>query len=169
MREIKFRGLTTGKAPKFIYGCLLNNLWTYNGNSKYPKGTSVTQIVITGEADDWQAVEDNELVVDVTPESVGQYTGLKDKNGKEIYEGDILEIKTQSGMVEKFIVEWGIHRRDMKSGWAVDIPSFAFVSEEKFPTFPIANNYLNGHDFDIIEVIGNIHETPHLLPQKHFR
>lgn len=92
-----------------------------------------------------------------------QFIGLKDKHEKEIYELDILKIKTQSGRVEYFIVKWGIHRRDMKSGWTVDIPSFSFVSAEGFPTFPIANNYLNGHDLDIIEVLGNIYENPELL------
>jgi uncharacterized phage protein (TIGR01671 family) len=92
-----------------------------------------------------------------------QWTGLRDKNGKEIFEGDILEIRTQSGRIERFTVEWGIHRRSMDSGWTVDIPSFAFVSGKKRPTFPIANNYLNGHDLDIIEVIGNIYSDPHLL------
>ena len=93
---------------------------------------------------------------------ITQFTGLTDKNGKEIYEGDIGEIKTQSGRIERFTVEWGIHRRDMKSGWAVDIPSFAFMVDGK-ATFPISDNYLNGHDLDIIEIIGNLYETPDLL------
>lgn len=91
------------------------------------------------------------------------FTGLYDKNKNPIYEGDVLQIKTQSGRIENFIVEWGIHRRHMASGWEVDIPSFAFVSAEKFPTFPIVNNYMNGHDLDIIEIIGNIHQNPELI------
>lgn len=93
---------------------------------------------------------------------VMQYTGMKDKNGKEIYEGDIGEIKTQSGRLERFVVKWGVHRREMKSGWTVDIPGFCF-EVDGFPTFPIVNNYVNGHDLDIIEIIGNIFENPELL------
>jgi uncharacterized phage protein (TIGR01671 family) len=91
-----------------------------------------------------------------------QFTGLLDKNGKEIYEGDIGEIRTHSGRIERFTVEWGIHRRKMKSGWTVDIPAFAFMVDGK-PTFPIVENYQNGHDLDIITVIGNIYENPDLL------
>jgi uncharacterized phage protein (TIGR01671 family) len=96
--------------------------------------------------------------------TVMQWTSLTDKHGKEIYEGDILRIKTQSGREENFVCQWGVHRRDMKSGYTVDIPSFSFVIEG-FPTFPIVNNYMNGHDLEIIEVIGNIYETPGLIKE----
>lgn len=92
-----------------------------------------------------------------------QLVGIPDKNGKEIYEGDILQIKTQSGRVEMFTCEYGIHKRWMASGWEVQIPGFAFVDSTKHPTFPILENYLNGNDLDIIEVIGNIYENSNLL------
>lgn len=95
-------------------------------------------------------------------EKVMQFIGLKDKKEKKIYEGDILEIRIDSGRIERFKVEWGIHRREMKSGYTVDIPSFAFVSNDDTATFPIVNNYVSGHDLDIIEIIGNIHENPEL-------
>ena len=94
---------------------------------------------------------------------VMQFTGLLDKNRKEIYVGDILQVQTQNGRIENYTVVWGIHRREMKSGWTVDIPSFSFVNSDSFPAFPIVNNYLNGHDLEIIEVIGNIYENPELL------
>jgi len=63
---------------------------------------------------------------------------------------------------ELFVVEWGIHRREMKTGWTVDIPSFCFKIYD-FPSFPIVNNYANKHDLDIIEIIGNIYENSDLL------
>lgn len=87
-----------------------------------------------------------------------QFIGLKDKNGTEIYEGDKLQIKTSAGRTEVFTVVYDIHRRETKIGFTVDIPSFAFVNSEGFPTYPIVDNYLNGHDLEIIEVIGNIYQ-----------
>jgi len=74
-----------------------------------------------------------------------QYTGLKDKNGREIYEGDIVKGAGKNPII--YIVEW----LDSYGG-------FAFVDKEKaIPAYEFLVNFC--------EVIGNIYENPELLKE----
>jgi len=70
-----------------------------------------------------------------------QYTGLKDKNGKEIYEGDI--VRDSHG--DLYVIKW------------IDDIMF-FVGD---PVVAYRKAY--GVDVSDLEVVGNIYETPHLL------
>lgn len=71
-----------------------------------------------------------------------QFTGLKDKNGKEIYEGDILK----SALGEVYAVEWEKNARFL-----------GFTEDRKIM-------YIDREPLS--EIIGNIYETPHLLTQR---
>lgn len=78
---------------------------------------------------------------------IEQYTGLKDKTGTEIYEGDIVKVE---GDGEIYRVEW------IYSGFGLE-PRY------NSPRYPVLGNVELRRK---IEVIGNIHENPGLLEEK---
>lgn len=81
----------------------------------------------------------------VKPETVGQFTGLTDKNGKKIFEGDIIEHHAQGNIiVNRGVVVW-----DASEG------RFAYQLRTMLPGF-----YM--HNPETVEVIGNIHDNPEL-------
>ena len=86
--------------------------------------------------------------VNVFPETVGQYTGLTDKNGKKIFEGDIVRCISMTDMANMIVI--------FEDG------EFRMVLCEKY------KDYISGCGFYAIrcfdkEIIGNIHDNPELL------
>ena len=89
----------------------------------------------------------------VYPDTIGQYTGLTDKNGKKIFEGDIVK-------VEKNDHDWHEHDPNSYSIFAVDYNEGGYTAGDYF-----LQNWLWFDGFHG-EVIGNIHDNPELFEDK---
>ena len=95
----------------------------------------------------------NGLFMEVVPETVGDYTGLADNNGKRIFEGDI--VKTCKNNIGK--IEFGQYWDEETE---VDFYGYAWIGKDEYGesiTLSL-NKCWNGH-----EVIGTIYDNPELL------
>lgn len=126
-REIKFRA--KGQVyPKWFYGYYLKNK----------------------EGDSFIRSTENFETYWVAEETLGQFTGLYDKNGEEIFEGDICKIKFNIEDVSDYVYIL-LNEEESKKGERI------FLVES-----PLFNNQYEFMCEDI-EIIGNIHDNPELL------
>ena len=132
MREIIFRGkrLVNGEWAEGYFV----NLWMINYQKHQP--------IIT---------DNNAVSYDVDPYTVGQYTGLKDKHGKRIFEGDILGSRYDNLYPDDVaieVVKW------FRNGWYIQQENNLPDALCEYGVLPYS------------EVIGNIHDNPELLKEE---
>lgn len=122
MREILFRGKRID-----------NGEWVYGDYWHLPEKN-------------FYCISDKEFNRKIKPETVGQFTGLTDKNGKKIFEGDIVEFRTS---LKKYYAK--VYYK--KGMWSLYIKGF---NGRYMLSFAVENDYG-------VKVIGNIHDNPELL------
>ena len=166
LRPIKFRGYNK-KRGEWLYGShILNRGAHFIAPDEFAEGRT------------WEDYE-------VTLESIGQFTGLTDKNGREIYEGDIIKwyeighsdhdvleppedyIKECMEVVEFVGGTFCVYREDAPSPIPVEFLTEEWQANEDdmFKWVYNTDEYPNitVDDMYICEVIGNIHDNPHMI------
>lgn len=136
MREILFRGKRVDNG-EWVYG-FYANIPEHHINKLSGKNCIVSI--------------NNGLFMEVIPETVGQYTGLKDTNGKKIFEGDIVK-----------------YENNQAGAYKIGQKMTGFICfDEKTGSYVAKNNFQKHADFWFaidIKVIGNIHDNPELLKE----
>jgi hypothetical protein len=84
-------------------------------------------------------------------ETIGQFTGILDKNGVKIFEGDIVDIVYRRGRIDK--AEWGRH--------VIEYLDYGFMQREL--NNPDAIDEDMSLPVEYYEVVGNIHDNPEML------
>ncbi len=157
MREIKFRGKRIDNG-EWVYG-----YYFVDFSGKH---------YIINTLQDIETANIHNVYVEVIPETVGQYTGLHDKNGKEIYEGDIVKYENKwkymicsgeynsnpSNCAEAIMV--GVYLKEISTKEIEKMYSINGVAT-RFPKHCAESE--KGIENLKLEVIGNIYENKELL------
>ena len=126
MRDIEYRGKLKHNSPdrdgRWIYGfyvitsCKAHLMYQHNDIAKF-----------------------------IYPETVGEFTGLLDKNGVKIFEGDIVRIKNLDGQLTHYAIRY-------------DVGNGRFIGDNPGEIYDLSAGM-----FSETKVIGNVHDNPELL------
>jgi hypothetical protein len=148
-RQIKFRLIKDGKVVGYEVhkaGRIFHTT-DYNPAKRHGYTLKPTNILCTEKSMElFSDVNIYDYIYYIEHDSKDQYTGLNDKNGVEIYEGDIVRNDIKTRMPLKVV--WG---------------SGGYILTNSRVSYLIANAYLKSHELDNYRVIGNIHVNPELL------
>ena len=154
MREIRFRGKRLDN-DEWVYGSLVRGVEVDDPNN-------VTWWIFEDTTAHQMHLVKYQHPVD--PSTVGQYTGLKDKNGKEIYEGDVVQQRVEhwklgdedvSGYIRGVVAIYPSKGVCIKNTWL-----HPDGDEEPIELETPKRLYRR-----LCEVIGNIHDNPELLEE----
>ena len=160
-RTIKFRGkdIETGNWVYGYYVCLEDYFRKpINGKER------ITHRIYSGSADTCTSENGYDFTpswYEVDPDTVSQFTGLHDKNGNEIYEGDIIYSEFNDGSNTNCLIEWN---EEKACFGLMDDSEYKYkMNGYDFPHFDntILNNFMkNSKKF---EIVGNIFDNKDLM------
>ena len=142
MREYKFRGKNKNTG-KWVYGYYFKD---FNGKS-----------YIINTLQKMQNADTSNVWIEVIEETIGQYTGLKDKNGKETYEGDVVLIDAYTYTEPEFSEEYLVEYNELLGMWELK----NLEDNKDIKTFEDLNGW---YKLDI-KLLGNKWDNPELLEE----
>ena len=147
MREILFRARTISEDEYMDSGEWVEGFYTCFNGDEYRIYTGYSETDCGDHYPDW---------FNVLPETVGQFTGLTDKNGKNIFEGDIVSTKYKLGRGGYYVFE--VYYNENLCQFALTINSGSYTKNKQYDWLQLTSLKANK-----VEVIGNKWDNPELL------